>query len=217
MTTPRPEHSGPQFERDAWINLNGEWTFTFAPDKSGRERGLPLREGLGRKIIVPFCPESERSGVGHTDFIEAMWYHRTIRVPDDWAGRRVPLHLGAVDYEAEVYIDGHSVGLHCGGTVGFTCDITRWARWNPEQARRADRSGSWGYGDDPTSAEDCRRRIKGLTDAIVDHPNWSGYCYVQLPDVEQEQNGVYFYDRSPKFDADRLGAIFDRKPDWSAW
>ena len=40
-----------------------------------------------------------------------------------------------------------------------------------------------------------------------------GYCYTQLTDVEQEENGVYFYDRSPKFDMSRINAIFSRTPE----
>jgi len=123
--TPRPEHPRPQFQRDAWLNLNGTWTFAFDPGKSGREAGWQASRGFERTITVPFCPESALSGVGHTDFIEAMWYHRAIRIPDAWAGKRVLLHFGAIDYEAEVFLDGRSIDLHLGGTVGFTTDLTR--------------------------------------------------------------------------------------------
>lgn len=121
---PRHEHPDPQFERDAWVNLNGQWSFAFDPGKSGREAGWMHSTGFDREITVPFCPESSLSGVGHTDFIEAMWYHRTFEVPRDWDDQRVLLHFGGVDYESEIYVDGKSVGLHFGGTVGFTCDIT---------------------------------------------------------------------------------------------
>ncbi len=124
MAIPRGEHPRPQFRRQEWINLNGTWTFTFDPGKSGLEAGLPASTGFDREITVPFCPESELSGVGHTDFIEAMWYHREIDIPAEWAGRRVLLHFGGVDYESEVFIDGQSLGLHFGGTVGFSHDIT---------------------------------------------------------------------------------------------
>ncbi len=125
-TIPRPEHPRPQFERNDWINLNGEWTFAFDFGHSGRDPGRELfkSKGFDRTIIVPFCPESKLSGVGYTDFIEDMWYHRKITVPAAWAGRRTILHFGAVDYESEVYIDGVSVGTHFGGTVSFEFDIT---------------------------------------------------------------------------------------------
>ncbi len=128
---PRPEYPRPQFERDDWINLNGEWTFAFDFGHSGRDVGRELfkSKGFDRTILVPFCPESKLSGVGYTDFIEDMWYHRKITIPAAWAGRRTILHFGAVDYEAEVYIDGASVGNpHFGGTVSFEYDITPFVR-----------------------------------------------------------------------------------------
>ena len=128
MTPPRPEHPKPQFRRDAWINLNGPWTFAFDPGRSGRAAGWHESRGFDREILVPFCPESGLSGVGHTDFIEAMWYHRQIEVPADWAGRDVLLHFGAVDYDSEVFLDGKAVGSHFGGTVGFCHDVTRRVR-----------------------------------------------------------------------------------------
>ena len=131
MSIPRPEHPRPQFERDDWINLNGEWTFAFDFGHSGREAGRELfkSKGFDSKIIVPFCPESSLSGVGHKDFIEDMWYHRKIAVPAEWAGRRTILHFGAVDYEAEIYIDGVSVGNpHFGGTVSFEYDVTPFVK-----------------------------------------------------------------------------------------
>ncbi|MFW5995164.1 MAG: glycoside hydrolase family 2 protein [Spirochaetia bacterium] len=126
-TIPRPEYPRPQFRREEWINLNGEWTFALDPGKSGPERGLPESTGFTDRIVVPFCPESTLSGVGHIDFIEAMWYQREIEIPAAYAGKRVLLHFGGVDYESEVFIDGHSVGRNWGGAVGFSHDITRFA------------------------------------------------------------------------------------------
>ncbi|MBN1246932.1 MAG: beta-glucuronidase [Anaerolineae bacterium] len=125
----RAEYPRPQFVRDAWLNLNGPWSYVFDFGKSGREHGFAESEGFadmpdGGMITVPFCPESKLSGVAHTDFIEMMWYQRQITVPADWAGQRVILHFGAVDYECEAFIDGVPVGRHWGGTVAFSFDIT---------------------------------------------------------------------------------------------
>jgi beta-galactosidase/beta-glucuronidase len=126
---PRPEYPRPQFRREPWINLNGQWTYVFDFGQSGRERNFQAGAGFaampnGGEITVPFAPESALSGVEHKDFIEAMWYHREITVPADWAGKRVILHFGAVDYECEIFIDGVSVGRHWGGTVAFSFDVT---------------------------------------------------------------------------------------------
>jgi beta-galactosidase/beta-glucuronidase len=121
---PRPEHPKPQFERSSWQNLNGQWTFAFDHGKSGRHKGWDRSTGFADTILVPFCPESRLSGVGHTDFIEAMWYHRTLSIPPDWSGKRILLHFGGVDWECEAFVDGRSVGEHFGGTVSFCLDIT---------------------------------------------------------------------------------------------
>ncbi len=123
---PRPEYPRPQFVRDEWINLNGTWSYAFDPGKSGRQRGWAAGNGFDGAITVPFCPESSLSGVNHTDFIEMMWYQRPLDIPITWAGQRVLLHFGALDYECEAFIDGQSVGRHWGGTVSFTFDITAW-------------------------------------------------------------------------------------------
>ncbi len=123
---PRLEYPRPQFRREPWINLNGPWTYTFDFGKSGVQRGFADSEGFDGTITVPFCPESPLSGVNHKDFIEMMWYQRSLAIPADWAGRRVILHFGAVDYESEVFIDGASVGRHWGGTASFSYDITAY-------------------------------------------------------------------------------------------
>ena len=130
MTTtnaiPRPEYPRPQFYREPWINLNGPWTYTFDFGKSGVQRGFASSTGFEGAITVPFCPESPLSGVNYKDFIEMMWYQRTVKIPAGWTGKRVILHFGAVDYESEVFIDGQSVGRHWGGTVSFSHDITAY-------------------------------------------------------------------------------------------
>ncbi len=122
--TPRPEYPRPQFERADWQNLNGEWSYTFDFGKSGMDRHLYESKGFDGKIIVPFCPESELSGVQYTDFIPAMWYHRTIQMPSDWKGKRTMLNFQGVDYFSSIYIDGKLVGRNWGGSAPFAIDIT---------------------------------------------------------------------------------------------
>lgn len=82
---PRPEHPRPQFYRDAWMNLNGEWEFLFDFGNSGMDRRLWQEQALTdalasspmpTRITVPFCPESRLSGIGYTDWIAAVWYRR---------------------------------------------------------------------------------------------------------------------------------------------
>ncbi|MFJ8821138.1 glycoside hydrolase family 2 protein [Streptomyces sp. NPDC102467] len=119
---PRPEYPRPQFAREAWLNLNGEWQFEIDRADTGLERGLREAELSGR-ITVPFCPESELSGVGETDFLEAVWYRRTVTVPAEWTDARVLLHFGAVDHDTTVWADGVEVARHRGGFTPFTADL----------------------------------------------------------------------------------------------
>ena len=123
---PRAEYPRPQFERENWKNLNGEWSFTLDLSNSGRARNLYDSKGFDGKITVPFAPESKLSGVGYTDFINSVWYQRTIQIPAEWAGKQIKLNFGAVYYESEVYIDGKFVGRHFGGSDSFSYDITEF-------------------------------------------------------------------------------------------
>ena len=136
-TIPRPEHPTPQFERADWLSLNGTWTCDFHRDSLGHRRDLTLQPRPHRapakagpyetEITVPFAPESNLSGIGETDFIDAMDYHRSIAIPSSWSGKRVLLHFGAVDFHSDVYVGGQWVGSHTGGSSPFSFDITRWA------------------------------------------------------------------------------------------
>ena len=126
---PRSEHPRPQFQRDAWINLNGPWDFAMDPNVVGLEEQWQTQpRRFDKKITVPFCVESKLSGIGHTDFINAVWYRRTFNVPQDWKGKRLFLHFGAVDYECHAWVNGKAVGTHVGGSVSFEFEITAAAR-----------------------------------------------------------------------------------------
>lgn len=88
--------------------------------------------------------------------------------------------------------------------------------WNKEQAEKMqlnqerDRRGSWGYGEKPRSIEEFYSRFERLCNVLLDDPDMFGYCYTQLTDVFQEQNGIYNFDRTPKFDLDRISKIQKR-------
>ena len=125
---PRPEYPRPQFERTDWVNLNGQWTFEMDFGSSGEQRGWTNTKGLSKKIMVPFCPESELSGIGYTDFIPCVWYQRNINIPAEWNGKKILLHFGAADYETKVYVDGKMVGEHKGSGSSFNFDITSYVK-----------------------------------------------------------------------------------------
>ena len=80
---PRPEYPRPQMQRKDWMNLNGEWDFSFDFGNSGMNRKLFEEEKLDQKITVPFCPESDLSGIGYKDFMPAVWYLRTFELTQE--------------------------------------------------------------------------------------------------------------------------------------
>jgi hypothetical protein len=123
---PRPEHPRPQLQRDAWRTLNGRWQFEIDRGDTGRERGL-LERDLSDEIVVPFPPETPASGIGDRDFMEAVWYRRTVGIPAEWEGLRPILHLGAVDHDATVWADGREVARHRGGFTPFSADLSEVA------------------------------------------------------------------------------------------
>lgn len=121
----RTEHPKPQFQRENWINLNGEWAFEIDRANSGVDRALyDPSVTLAGTICVPFCPQSRLSGIGDTDFMNSVWYQRTIVLSDEQVKGRVKLHFGAVDYEASVYMNGILCGTHKGGYISFSIDVT---------------------------------------------------------------------------------------------
>ena len=119
----RNAYPRPELVREQWINLCGEWEFEFDFGKSGKPRGVQNKEQLEKNILVPFCPESERSGIGYRDFIPACWYRKTVNVPHG-KNERVLLNFEAACHKTEVFVNGVSVGKHSGSYTPFSFDIT---------------------------------------------------------------------------------------------
>ncbi|HSF54404.1 MAG TPA: glycoside hydrolase family 2 TIM barrel-domain containing protein [Algoriphagus sp.] len=116
---PLPEYPRPQLVRGAWQNLNGQWDFAILPKGSSPEAGF------AGKITVPFAVESYLSGVQKTVGPEnELWYERAFDLGLDRKGKRILIHFGAVDWEAEVWVNDKQVGKHQGGFDGFSFDIT---------------------------------------------------------------------------------------------
>lgn len=125
MNIPRPEHPKPQFMRDSWLNLNGEWNFCIDNGRSGQARKFFEDASVfDRKITVPFCLESELSGIGIKDFTYGVWYRKEIVIPDEYRGKRTVLHFGAADHKTTCYVNGKEAGVYEGGYVSFFFDIT---------------------------------------------------------------------------------------------
>ena len=142
---PRPEHPRPDWRRETWSNLNGEWEFNFSADDV-----CPAQ--LSRRIVVPFSWAAPLSLVAE-DRRGAAWYRRTARfdAPGD-----VFLVIGAADYRARVFVNGQFVAEHVGGYDEIRLNVTEFWRKaeenviavrvededSPSQAR-----GKQGYGE----------------------------------------------------------------------
>ena len=99
----RQEHPKPQFERQNWQNLNGEWQFEIDNGRNGAAKGWQREDmTFSQRIQVPFCPEIKLSGIGNTDFMYGVWYKREIEISKEQLQGIVRLHFGAVDHTATV-------------------------------------------------------------------------------------------------------------------
>ncbi len=118
-------HPRPQLTRARWIDLGGEWGFTYDDNGCGIDDHWQERQDVfTRAIQVPYPPESSASGIGDNGFHAVAWYRRTFEVDAEDAGKRLILHCGAVDYSAQVWVNGHLVAMHEGGQTPFSADIT---------------------------------------------------------------------------------------------
>ena len=115
---PLPEYPRPQLARSGWLNLNGEWEYAI----NDASRFPKKFDGV---ITVPFSPETELSGVGRAlKSKEYLWYRRTVAVPEEFLGKRILLHFGAVDQTATVWVNSNQVASHVGGYLPFEADVT---------------------------------------------------------------------------------------------
>ena len=115
------DYPRPLLRRKKWQSLNGAWDFALDPD--GRWE-VPVQVAWSKRILVPFAPETPKSGIGFEGFSKSFWY-RTQFVAPILEEERLFLHFGAVDYRATVWVNGTEVIVHEGGYTPFRCEITR--------------------------------------------------------------------------------------------
>jgi len=120
----RLDYPRPQFVREQWTSLNGEWDFRFDDENRGEQQGWPLAFEPEHKIQVPFAYETKASGIGIEEHHPNVWYRRSMAIPAQHQGKRAILHFQAVDYLAKVWVNGRYVGYHEGGYSAFSYDIT---------------------------------------------------------------------------------------------
>lgn len=120
----RTEYPRPQLVRRKWMNLNGRWRFAYDDMDHGiKEKWYQDKTRYDQMIEVPFVYQSGLSGIGEREFHDIVWYQRDFEV-ERTESQRVLLHFGAVDYEADIYINAQHVCHHVGGHTSFEADIT---------------------------------------------------------------------------------------------
>lgn len=136
----------PQLKRSGWINLNGLWDYCVTPIDASRKE-----VAYDGKILVPFAIESSLSGV-QKSFLptDRLWYRRNFTVDDEWKGKNIVLHFGAVDYECNIWMNGKLVGSHKGGNNPFSFDITKYLKRGESQVLEVSVT-------DPTDTESISR------------------------------------------------------------
>ena len=126
---PRNEHPNPNFKRENYEILNGEWEFEFDFGNSGINREMFKSNSVfSKKITVPFCVESELSGIGYKDFIPAVWYRKKINITKEQLENRVFIIFGAVDFHAKLYVNEVEAGEHFGGYTSFRIELTKYLK-----------------------------------------------------------------------------------------
>jgi len=124
---PWPEYPRPQMVRPDWLSLNGIWQFQAGEALDA----VPAGKELAGTILVPFPMESPLSGV--MAYHPYSWYRRTFTVPPAWKGKNIILHLDAVSWESEVFINGKSASRHKGSYDPVSCDISKFLTGNGPQ------------------------------------------------------------------------------------
>ncbi len=130
-------HPRPQLVREGWTDLCGTWQLAYDDAREGLDghwaalADLADRGVFDRDVTVPFPPESEASGIGDNGPHPVLWYRRALRLADVAGadavhehGHRVVLRFAAVDYRAQVWLDGTLLGSHEGGQTPFSFDVT---------------------------------------------------------------------------------------------
>ncbi|MDF2540382.1 MAG: glycoside hydrolase family 2 [Herbinix sp.] len=113
----------PQFERDHWTNLNGEWNFSFDDNKVGEIQKWFHSFPKEMKIVVPYTYETKMSMIGDQTAHEVVWYNRKVTVHKKEHSRTI-LNFEGVDYTTKVWVNGQFVGMHQGGYAAFSFDVT---------------------------------------------------------------------------------------------
>ena len=175
--------------------------FNETPAAAGELQQIVWRE---TRAIDPTRPVLETSGWSHTvGSAEVRDDHDYNQVPANFKKRWEEFFTGGSPLATPARYSAKATPPRADLGVPFMVSEFGGTVWG-------DLKTGWGYGAGPKDLEEFYSRYEGLVGALLDNPNMFGFCYTQLTDVEQEHNGLYFYDRRPKFDLKRMHDITAR-------
>ena len=168
-----------------WCPFNETW------DSGGRRQNNQIIANIYNmtKALDPTRPCIDTSGNFHviTDIYDLHNYDQNVETfTKKYADFPIDLETLEQYPDRQHYIKGLPLFISEYGGI----------KWDTLQEDK----NAWGYGEAPKTEEEFIARYRGLTNALLQHPYIMGFCYTQLYDVEQETNGLYDYDRKPKFD-----------------
>jgi beta-galactosidase/beta-glucuronidase len=167
---------------------------------------------MATKLTDPTRPVLDASGYAHRIAASDVYdSHNYEQDPALFAKAMTGLSEGAPYVNTAP--DGAAISIPYGGQPYF-CSEFGGILWSVGADRSSD---AWGYGSAPRTEEAWYERFAGLIDALLDNPLMFGYCYTQLTDVFQEQNGIYRFSRSDKLDVARIRAIQCRPAAYERW
>jgi beta-galactosidase/beta-glucuronidase len=194
-----------------WCPLNE--THQFLHDRITQLDDVTRAMFLATKAADTSRPVLDASGYSHRVPETDVWdSHNYEQDPAEFARQMAGLADGA-PYGNTGGCEERPISLAYDGQPYF-CSEFGGIWWNPEAAAASagnDTNQSWGYGQRVANEEEFYTRFAGLVDVLLDNPLMFGYCYTQLTDVFQEENGIYRFDRTTKLDVPRIQAIQTRQ------
>ena len=116
-------YPNPQFIRENWIDLNGEWKFTFDDENTGEIGKKFINDDFyKRSIIVPYSYHTKNSGIGLNEDHQIVWYKKDLNI-EVKKDKRYILNFGAVDYKCDIWINENHIFTHKGGHTPFNVDM----------------------------------------------------------------------------------------------
>ncbi|HLS72244.1 MAG TPA: glycoside hydrolase family 2 TIM barrel-domain containing protein [Actinomycetaceae bacterium] len=153
----------PQLCRPSWLVLDGPWQFAADPEEVGVAMGWHRTDHSFRdEIQVPFPPGSELSGISSEGATDVVWYRRVVSAEELAGlgpGEVLLLHFEAVDFRADVWVDGHHAASHTGGFTPFSVELERPAGPITLVVRAEDRRADLSQ---PRGKQDWRETTHGI-------------------------------------------------------